>query len=203
MPQDKGQCLWKDHCPLLEANSILIEILMLEKSAISLPPRTPRILCALRGGHQSIRGKREKGTHGDSPCNPVRWDVFLHQQKSLHKVCCYKSESWSSYWGLQGTMPSGPGVLTFRGNNTGSFSQPPLHVHTGDLPPPVVQPHHLHPPQVWLNSRDWWRRAHKPHDRLPRPKIIELPGCLQWWTQVIETGWIVCFYCISGCGSSF
>lgn len=102
MPQDKGQCLWKDHCPLLEANSILIEILMLEKSAISLPPRTPRILCALRGGHRSIRGKREKGTHGDSPCNPVRWDVFLHQQKSLHKVCCYKSESWSSYWGSKG-----------------------------------------------------------------------------------------------------
>lgn len=28
-------------------------------------------------------------------------------------------------------------VITFRVNNTGSFSQPPVHVHTKALPPPA------------------------------------------------------------------
>lgn len=47
----------------LEANSVLIEILMLEKLATSLPSGMPGISCAL----EKIRGKRKKRAQESSP----------------------------------------------------------------------------------------------------------------------------------------
>lgn len=150
--QDKGQCL-KDHCPLLEANLFLIEILMLEKARrlITILQAT-HFLCPLIR-HKTHRETRErKRTQGDFPAIMSDETFFSTNKKSLYKICCYKMNHDILIKFC--TMCSGPRDHCHRlwANNTGSFSQPAVHVHQV-LPHPQVHSHH---PQVWLNeSRDW------------------------------------------------
>lgn len=141
-PQDKGQCLWKDHCPLLEANSIFIEILMLEKVCHLIAILHARhFMCSYSWGSR-ILGRERKEHKTVSPAIVSDETFFSTNKRVCIKCAAIKVNHVILTGGSKGQFILDQEIIsiTFRVNNTGSSSQPPVHVHSRAPLRPASQP---------------------------------------------------------------
>lgn len=141
----------------LEANSVLLEILMLEKSATSLPSRMPGILCAL----EKTRGKREKRAQENLPAS-----MPCEMVSSTNQRLCITCVAVKANHVILAGDPKGQFILdheilsiTCRVNYTGPSSEPPVHAHHGSRP--SSQPYATHTRSECAAGAE---RGHIPHD---------------------------------------
>lgn len=140
----------------LEANSVLIEILMLEKAATSLPSSLPGIFCALK----KIRGEREERARESSPASMPHETV-----PSTGRRLCMTRVAIKVNRVILAGGPKGPTILdhesisiTCRANDTGPASEPPAHAHQGSRPSTSLEP-----PTPGLSGQQGLREGHINH----------------------------------------